>query len=91
MVDFNYDSMDIAEEIFDRAEGIGIAPDNKRAAMMDLMAANGVNGNAKLNYAKLLAFPAGDFGHDFNGIIANINRKTGALENCFLPRCAEEE
>jgi hypothetical protein len=27
-----------------------------------------------------------NFWHDINGIVANLNRKTGKLENCFLPR-----
>ena len=28
----------------------------------------------------------GNFFHDVYGIIKNINRQTGKLENCFLPR-----
>ena len=30
-----------------------------------------------------------DFLHDITGILANINRKTGKLRNCFLPRYAK--
>lgn len=87
-VQFNYDSFDIAEAIFNRAESMGIAPEDKMGVMMDLMAANGENGNVPLDYVKMLAFSDGSFGHDFNGIYANLNRRTGQLENCFLPRCA---
>lgn len=41
-----------------------------------------------LNLRKMLDFPEYDFFHDLYGIYYNLNRKTGKLENCFLPRCA---
>jgi len=53
---------------------------------MDL-AATHANGTP-LNFESLLAFPDFDFLHDCYGIIDHINRKTGQLEDCFLPRCA---
>ncbi len=40
-----------------------------------------------MDWDRLLAFDDGDFGHDMAGIAANINRETGKLDNCFLPRC----
>lgn len=41
-----------------------------------------------LDLKKLLEAPDGDFGHDVLGIRRHINRSTGVIENCFLPRCA---
>ena len=45
-------------------------------------------GDSELDLQKLLDAPDGDFGHDVFGIRRHINRQTGELENCFLPRCA---
>lgn len=41
-----------------------------------------------LDLPKLLTSDKGDFLHDVNGIVTNINRITGNLENCFLPRAS---
>ena len=41
-----------------------------------------------LDLDKLRDFSAADFAHDIAGIDNNINRSTGKLENCFLPRAA---
>ena len=38
---------------------------------------------------KLLSFDEFNFIHDVFGIYNHINRKTGELENCFLPRCSK--
>ena len=50
---------------------------------MDLAA---VHGTVGLRLAALLAAPAGDFWHDLSGIGQHLNRQTGVLEDCFLPR-----
>lgn len=42
----------------------------------------------ELDLQKLLDAPDGDFGHDVFGIRRHINRQTGELGDCFLPRCA---
>lgn len=59
---------------------------NFQTASMDITAAH-ANG-CELDLQKLLDAPDGDFGHDVFGIRRHINRETGELENCFLPRCA---
>jgi hypothetical protein len=53
---------------------------------MDVCAVN-ANG-CPIDFEKLLNFPAFDFWHDICGIIAHIDRTTGKLRNCFLPRSA---
>lgn len=40
-----------------------------------------------LDLDQFLNFPAGDFNHDISGIVANFNRTTLMMGNCFSPRC----
>jgi hypothetical protein len=54
--------------------------------VMDLEATH--NNGCPLDLEKMLAFDSFNFMHDIHGINQNINRETGKLENCFLPRCA---
>lgn len=54
---------------------------------MDIQACH-ANG-CELDLDGLLAADKLDFIHDVSGIITNIDRKTGALENCFMPRYAK--
>ena len=56
--------------------------------VMDLTAADGVNGNRPLDWAKLLAFDDFNFLHDIGGISRHMNRETGRLEGFFVPRCS---
>lgn len=41
-----------------------------------------------LDLNQLLAFDAGNFGHDVQGIARHLDRQTGKLMDCFLPRCS---
>lgn len=43
----------------------------------------------KLKLAELLAADDFNFGHDVFGISRHINRETGQLEDCFVPRFAD--
>ena len=54
-------------------------------ASMDLEAAQK---DTPLNLELLRNFKDGDFGHDVFGIRRHLNRRTGKLEDCFVPRCA---
>jgi len=53
---------------------------------MDLDATH--SNGCPLDFDKLLNFEDFDFYHDIYGIIKHLDRKTGKLQNCFLPRCA---
>jgi hypothetical protein len=55
-------------------------------AEMDVTACH-CNG-CPLDLQKLLDAPDSDFGHDVFGIRRFINRETGEIGGCFLPRCA---
>ena len=56
---------------------------------MDLSAVH--SNGCPLDFEKLLKAPPFDFAHDVFGIKRNINRQTGELDNCFVPRCARPE
>lgn len=74
----------IVDRIMDYQEDVGL----KRSRMdwhMDIEAAHI---NCKLDLDRLLSFDDGNFGHDVFGIMRHLNRNTGALMDCFLPRCA---
>jgi len=65
---------------------IGFEPISKITLMMDIENADKC---VPLNLDKLLEFKDSDFAHDMGGIITNMNRETGQLENCFVPRCKD--
>lgn len=56
---------------------------------MDIIACH-LNG-CPLDLEKLLNAPQFDFAHDICGITRHIDRETGELKNCFVPRCALPE
>jgi len=56
--------------------------------VMDLTVAHNA---CPLDLERFLAAPEYDFAHDVLGIQEHINRETGALEDCFLPRYAKRE
>lgn len=64
-------------------------PDKRQTIIMDLTACH--SNGCPLRLAELLTAPRFDFTHDVLGIRQHINRKTGQLENCFVPRYAQPE
>jgi len=48
------------------------------------------NKTIPLDLSRLLAAPEADFNHDIIGIIQNLNRETGEIENCFSPRYTKQ-
>jgi hypothetical protein len=59
--------------------------------MMDLTAADGVNGNSPLDWERLMAADDINFLHDLAGISRHIDRETGSLGGHFLPRFTLKE
>jgi len=57
---------------------------DKTDLMMDIDATH--SNGCPLKLKELLESKDFDFVHDISGIQANLNRKTGKLENCFDPR-----
>jgi hypothetical protein len=74
--------------ILDRANKLGLLFKNypRLMADMDLCAANGNNGNRKLDLERLLVADDFNFTHDICGIARHMNRTTGRLGDHFVPR-----
>lgn len=77
----------LIEKCADRAAVLARDPSIVTTIEMDLSACN-ANG-CKLDLEKLLGFNDANFGHDVFGINRHLNRETGKLMDCFLPRCAK--
>lgn len=79
----------VIDRITDRAVMLtkkhGITYDTQ-TAMMDLIACH-CNG-CPLDLSRLEHAPEADFAHDVLGIRRHIDRSTGELRDCFLPRTA---
>ena len=77
------EEIDIIEKIVDRF--LRKFPDfDKLDLMMDITATHCNECLLKLD--ELLVADDFNFNHDIVGIMKNINRETGKLENCFVPR-----
>lgn len=60
-------------------------PYGKLELQMDITAAHN---KCRLNLAQLLKANEPDFAHDVFGIVRHLDRNTGELLDCFIPRCA---
>lgn len=66
-----------------------LSAEDRLSLRMDLAA---VNATCPLDLDRLaFDFPAFDFCHDVAGIVRHLDRETGELGGCFLPRCALPE
>ena len=79
--------MRLIEKIAKRAVALAASMEfdlEREQIEMDVTACH-ANGNP-LDLEKLLAANDGDFGHDVFGIRKHIDRTTGQLRDCFVPR-----
>jgi len=76
---------EVITEIVKRAKSLGVERDIL-SLNMDICAAHE---NCPLRLEDLLKADNFEFLHDVYGIIRHLNRKTGELENLFLPRFAK--
>lgn len=97
MISFSISSRDreLVEQIAERAERMGAKyrPAGERRKLVDYqmdITATHANG-CPLRLRDLLDADDFNFAHDVFGIERHLNRETGALENCFLPRYALPE
>ena len=80
-----------AAKIADRAgSAIVKASGGRMTFMMDMLAADGVNGNAPIDFDALLAADDFNFTHDVCGIARHMDRSTGKLGNHFSPRFSRQ-
>jgi hypothetical protein len=73
----------IVDRLIPMAEDFGIKRD-RVSWHMDMEAAHL---SCQLDLQRLLTFDDGNFGHDVFGIYRHLNRVTGEMQDCFLPRC----
>ena len=64
-------------------------PDDRRTLIMDLNACH--SNGCPLQLSELLTADSFDFTHDIYGIRRHIDRTTGELQDCFVPRYAAQE
>lgn len=85
--EITHEDHDLLMRVVDRAiNELNGYPDEPRTLIMDLNACH-ANG-CPLDFAGLLTAHLGDFSHDIYGVREHINRQTGKLEDCFVPRYA---
>jgi hypothetical protein len=91
MIDWSISKEDAEKvsQIVKKALGEGQHSDTHMNLTMDITATH-LNG-CPLDLDKLLSFDGFNFTHDIAGISTHIDRNTGKLRNCFLPRCAKPE
>lgn len=77
----------IADRVENLAKRYG-ADYNRQTCLMDLTATH-MNG-CPLDLGGLLAASDGDFVHDVWGIRIHLDRETGELKDCFIPRYARK-
>jgi hypothetical protein len=74
--------------IVKRAISLSIVRGKPLDLLMDLSAVN-ANG-CPLDLDRLLKADDFNFAHDIHGIQFNLNRRTGKMDNCFVPRFARK-
>lgn len=94
MLNFNTtkEEMEIITQIVDRADKFITdknIPYDRVSILMDISATH-CNG-CPLDLEALLKADDPNFFHDIFGIYRHINRQTGKLEACFVPRFARKE
>ena len=91
---FTADERTHLENILTRAEGmykragLPFGHEERSSLRMDLSA---THARVPLDLERLAGFDDFDFAHDVSGINRHLDRKTGDLGGCFLPRCARPE
>jgi hypothetical protein len=86
------EEMELICKILSRAKEKSIKEDfdfDWMSSSMDLSATN-ANG-CPMDFKAMLEADDFNFFHDFHGIQRHINRRTGKLENFFLPRFAKKQ
>jgi hypothetical protein len=83
-----HEEAELIRNIVSRAQELGMTND-RLGSIMDIDACN--SNGTPLNLKQFLAFDDFNFAHDFIGIQNHIDRRTGELQHCFLPRCHKPE
>lgn len=93
MADIEFSSrLSIVAKIADRAGSSLIkAAGGRTSFMMDMLAADGVNGNSPIDFDGLLNADEFNFLHDVCGITRHMDRETGKIGGFFSPRFSRQK
>ncbi len=85
MIDWNTSLEDLKtiDLIVNRLQDDTLSRLDRMTLTMDIAAAHQYQ---PIDLERLLAANDSNFYHDVNGIVVNLDRTTGLLENCFVPR-----
>lgn len=88
-VDFcaTMEELKLIRKITDRAIATWPQIIDEISLLMDLDAVH--SNGTPIDFQKLLNADDFNLAHDIFGIMNNIDRRTGKLQNCFLPRCSQ--
>lgn len=91
MIDWSKNTMskkdyEAIDKIADRAQSLAGVYVDRMTLAMDLEVCNMT---CPIDLDALLAFDEFNLAHDVFGITNHLNRETGELEDCFVPRCAK--
>ena len=75
-------------KIAKRSETLGVGHGDRWSRFLDI---ENADHQFNLRLEDFLKADDHNFAHDFIGIQANLNRLTGKIENCFVPRFAGNE
>jgi len=75
----------IAERAEAMYEELGMERPDRCTLLMDIEHAHA---HIPMDLSAMLTMPRTDFAHDIGGIQRHIDRQTGKLGDCFVPRCA---
>jgi hypothetical protein len=82
-------NLDAIAKIADRAPADLVRHAGGRLSfIMDMSAADGCNGNNPIDLDALAKADDFNFIHDVAGIVRHLDRATGRLTDCFVPRFA---
>ena len=87
--DVSREDMVLIGTIVSRANEMGLARMVRISLMADLCAAKAQG--CDIDFSRLLGFDDFSFTHDITGIISCMDRTTGLLTNCFVPRSRRSE
>ena len=84
--DFNFDEVDLMIRVAERVDSLNMFADGSYPRIIMVLDLAAVNGYIGMDFEALLNADDFNFAHDIVGIRNHLDRETGRLGNCFLPR-----
>ena len=84
------DKFDLIVKIIERAEPLAQRVGVHLDRLTSIMDMDNATQQYPMDLDAMLGADDSNFGHDFFGIRSHMNRETGKLEDCFVPRFYRE-